>query len=288
MTEYLSESRKSALRRLLDDESSAVRKAVIAELSRFGGEGISFLRSLCDGENRLLAEHARELLEYLGKQDTLAGFSRFIQSFQYELETGCLLLDRTVDPELDVGKVCAFIDDVALRCRELMVAPSSPAERCRVLNRVIFHEYGFRGDAENFYDPANSYLSQVIERRRGIPISLSILYLLVAQRCNLNLEPVGVPGRFMVGCFEGMEPFYIDAYESGHMRTADDVERFVLRNFGSVEPGSLHPSSVGEVLCRCCRNLVNQYQAAKNQKMVRLYTQFVDEFESAYRRQKQH
>lgn len=283
----LSEERRSALLKLLDDDSTVVRQALLEELGRTGAEGVEFLRSLCDGGNRLLAGHAREFLELMGQHDTLAGFSRFIESFQYELETGCLLLDRTVDPDLDTGAVCSFIDAMAARCREIMVLPSTPLERCRVLNRVIFHEFGFRGDMESFYDPDNSFLSRVIARRKGIPLTLSILYLLVGQRCNLNLEPVGVPGRFMVGCFDGLEPFYVDAYEHGHFRTADDVERFVLRNFGSLERGSLHPSPVGEVLCRCCRNLVNQYRAQNNRKMAQLYARFVHEFESTYRKQKQ-
>lgn len=183
----LSEERRSALLKLLDDDSTVVRQALLEELGRTGAEGVEFLRSLCDGGNRLLAGHAREFLELMGQHDTLAGFSRFIESFQYELETGCLLLDRTVDPDLDTGAVCSFIDAMAARCREIMVLPSTPLERCRVLNRVIFHEFGFRGDMESFYDPDNSFLSRVIARRKGIPLTLSILYLLVGQRCNLNL-----------------------------------------------------------------------------------------------------
>jgi len=275
------------MKKLLDDDSSVVRKALMEELCRHGAEGVQFLRELSEGQNRILAVHARDLLEIMGKQDTLSSFSKFIQSFHYELETGCLLLDRTVYPDLDIGSVCFFIDKLATRCRELMVLPGTVLERCKVLNRVIFHEFGFRGDVENFYDPANSYLSQVIDRRKGIPITLSILYILVGQRCNLPLDPVSVPGRFMVGCFEEEEPFYIDAFERGIFRSADEVERMVGRHFGEKDYAYLNPCPVGEVLCRCCRNLVNQYSTCNNRKMARIYTSFVNEFEATYRKQAQ-
>jgi regulator of sirC expression with transglutaminase-like and TPR domain len=283
----LSEARKSSLTKLLDDDSEVVRKAVMEEICKYGPEGIDFLRKLTDTQNRVLAGHARDYLELLGKQDTLTTFSDFIRSFHYELETGCILLDRTLYPDLETSKVCLFIDKMAARCREIMVMPSSQVERCKVLNRVIFHEFGFRGDVENYYDPENSFLSRVIDRRRGIPITLSILYILVGQRCNLQLEPVGVPGRFMVGCFEGVEPFYIDAFERGHFRTTEDVERLVENHYGEKGSGFLSPTPVGEVLCRCCRNLVNQYSAHNDQKRARLYTSFVNEFEATYRKQAQ-
>lgn len=283
----LTEARKSSLAKLLDDDSEVVRRALQEEILKYGPDGIKFLRQLSEQENRMVSTHARDLLEILGKQDTLATFSNFIRSFQYELETGCIYLDRTRFPDVESSEVCLFLDKVAARCREIMILPGSPVERCKVLNRVIFHEFGFRGDVENFYDPENSFLCRVIDRRRGIPISLSILYILVGQRCNLQLDPVSVPGRFMVGCFEGEEPFYIDTFERGHFRTAEDVESLVEDQYGQQGSHFLNPAPVGEVLCRCCRNLVNQYSARNNPKMARLYSTFVHEFESTYRKQEQ-
>ena len=111
------------------------------------------------------------------------------------------MLARTVNPRLDAGRCCEQLDAIAARCRELIVEPSSAREKCRVLNRVLFHDYGFRGNIEHYTDPLNSYLDVVLERKKGIPVSLSIVYLLVAQRAGLELEPVGLPGHFMVGCF---------------------------------------------------------------------------------------
>ena len=73
----------------------------------------------------------------------------------YELETGALLLARTVTPRLDVGHCCTTLDAIADRCRELIVEPSSTREKCRILNRVLFHEWGFHGNVEHYTDPRN-------------------------------------------------------------------------------------------------------------------------------------
>ncbi len=280
----LTDRKKLALERLLDDESEVVQAAIAAELQRYGEDGSAFLKDLAEGGNRILASHAKSLLQRLGNEDTVGNFRDFIQSFRYELETGCLMLDRTVYPRMDPSEVCLFLDSLAARCREIMVLPGTVIERCKVINRVLFHEYGFRGDVEQFYNPENSFLSRVIKRRRGIPITLSIIYILVGQRCNIQLEPISVPGRFMVGCFEGEEPFYIDPFERGCFRSADDVRRFIEANYSGDPNPLMRPAPVGEVLCRCCRNLVNQYASANDERMVRVFSDFVNAFDSTYRR----
>ena len=75
-----------------------------------------------------------------------------------------------------------------------------------MINRVLFHEWGFRGNVEQFTDPMNSFIDKVLTRRKGIPISLSVLYLLVGERLGLPLEPVGLPGHFVVGCYADEAP----------------------------------------------------------------------------------
>ena len=90
-----------------------------------------------------------------------------------------------------------------------------PAELRRTLK-----ELGLRGNSDHYTDPANSLLDQVLSRRLGIPLSISVIYLLVAQRLGLELEPVGVPGHFLVGCYEPEGPFYLDAFNQGLLLTA--------------------------------------------------------------------
>ena len=133
-----------ALLRLLDDDSPVVRKAVLGELQLYPEQGETLLREAAAGMDEALAERAIILLEELGWSDGVEAFLEFIRSLKFELETGWLLLDRTVFPTCDVAACHLFMDEMAERCRELMTPPSSPREMCKVMNRVFFHEYGFR------------------------------------------------------------------------------------------------------------------------------------------------
>jgi regulator of sirC expression with transglutaminase-like and TPR domain len=278
---------REAVLALLDDPSPAVRKALLAHFAAQGEPARLFLENLAANGGRLLATHARGYLEELKFTDPVSEFRDFIRSLNYELETGALLLARTVFPDLDVGLSCERLDDLAARCRELIAEPLSVREKCRIMNRVLFHENGFRGNHEHYTDPLNSFLPIVLERRKGIPLSLSIVYLLVAQRLGIDLEPVGLPGHFMVGCYLEDAPLFIDPYEQGAFRTPEELFAYLKAGKHHPKVSDLAPTTVREVLCRSCRNLVNHYTATGDPDRATLFASFVEEFESTYERHAQ-
>ncbi len=280
-------AQRQALTELLDDPSAAVRSALLGEFVRHGHESVDLLHKLTRQPNRVLALHAAWFLRELNLSDPVGEFRGFIRSLNYELETGALLLSRTVNADLDVGACCTQLDALAVRCRELIAEPATAREKCRVLNRVLFHEYGLHGNADNYTDPLNSYLDQVLARRKGIPISLSIVYLLVAERVGLQLEAVALPGHFMVGCYEESVPFFIDPFNAGVFLSAGEVFMLLRQNSGQASLADLAPTPVREVLCRCCRNLANHYHAAHEPGHARLFAGFVAEFESTHERHAQ-
>ncbi|MBI2497110.1 MAG: hypothetical protein HYV75_04035 [Opitutae bacterium] len=280
-------ARRQALTGLLDDPSPAVRSALLGEFARHGRESVDLLRELTHQPNRILALHAARFLREMNLSDTVGEFRGFIRSLNYELETGALLLSRTVNPDLDVGACCTQLDALAARCRELIAEPAAAREKCRVLNRVLFHEFGLHGNADHYTDPLNSYLDQVLARRKGIPISLSIVYLLVAERVGLQLEAVALPGHFMVGCYEECVPFFVDPFNAGVFLTAGEVFMLLRQNSGQASVTDLAPTPVREVLCRCCRNLANHYNAAHEPARARLFAGFVAEFEATHERHAQ-
>jgi len=273
----LAATERAALIALLDDPSPAVRRALGARFSALGEPAGFLLREVAAGDDRQLARHALEYLEELGLCDPVAEFRAYIRGRRYELETGSLLLARIANPRLDEAACRSQLDAMAARCRELIAEPSSTREKCRALNRVLFHEWGFHGNTENYTDPRNSFLDQVLERRTGLPISLSVIYLLVAGRAGLELEPVGLPGHFLVGCFAD--------FEGGVFRGAADVLDALTQRPGGLRPSDLAPTSVAEVLCRNCRNLVRHYEASLEPERARVFTSLIGEFEAAHSRQ---
>ena len=262
-----------------------MRRALRARFTALGERAGLMLREVAAGGDRQLARHALEYLEELGLSDPAAEFRAYIRGRRYELEAGSLLLARIANPRLDEAACRSQLDAMAARCRELITEPSSTREKCRALNRVLFHECGFHGNTENYTDPRNSFLDQMLERRTGLPISLSIVYLLVAARAGLELEPVGLPGHFLVGCFSDGLPFFIDAFEGGVFRGSADVLDALAARPGGLRPSDLAPTSVAEVLCRSCRNLARHHEASLDPERARLFAGFVGEFEAAHSRQ---
>lgn len=283
-TDRLNSEMENALLSLLDDTQPAVRRALLGHFQKHGSAAANFLKEVVGGKNRVLAWHARWFLEELKFSDPSIEFKGFIRSLNYELETGALLLARTVTPDLNIGDCCTQLDEIADRCRELIVEPMSLREKCRVINRVLFHDYGFRGNHENYTDPLNSFLDQVIARKKGLPITLSMVYLLVAHRLGLSLEPVGLPGHFVIGCYVEDVPFFIDAFEQGAFRSAQDL--FMILRANNIEPKvtDLAPTPVREVLCRCCRNLIHHYRSAGDEEHAKQFSEFVDEFDATHER----
>ena len=282
--ESLEPTLQQAFLALLDDDSPAVRTALAGAFARRGRPAVEFLRTVAHGADPWRARHATWFLQQLKCGDPVAEFTAYIRALDYDLETGALLLSRTVSPALDAAACRARLDELAQRCRELVVEPATARDQCRIVSRVLFHEHGFRGNVECYTDPRNSLLDQVLARRQGVPLTLGLVYLLVAQRIGLTLEPVGLPGHFVVGCFLEDTPFFIDAFARGVFRTPGELFQLLRRHQVDPRVDDLAPTPVREVLCRCCRNLASHYAAGGDPERARLFAGFVGEFEATRRR----
>ena len=274
------ETQLATLERLLDDPSPVVRQAVLARLRSAGPEGIAWLEQMMSNEE--MGAHARSLLGDLRTPEAAAhSFLAYLRQDELDLEEACRLMERAADPSLTAPPYADELDRLALRTRELVAEPLDVRGKCRLLCRVLFGEEGYRGAQESFSTPGSSLLSQVIETRRGIPISLCLVFLLVARRLGLPVEPVGLPGRFMVGIFRGREPLYVDCYEGGAFRTRSEVQLLLLDNQLPADEAFLRPVSTRQTLARCCRNLVSQYESQGDDRTSRLFLGFVHALEKS-------
>ena len=272
-----------ALTTLIDDTSPVVRRSLLTHFEQLGEPARALLRQVARGANRVAATHAQWYLGELRWTDPTSEFTHFIRSLNYELESGAILIARVADPKTNAASVCATLDAIASRCRELMVEPLSPWQKCNVINRVLFHELGFRGNVGHYNDPLNSLIHRVLERRTGLPLTLSIVYLLVADRCGVTLEPVALPGHFVVGCFTEEDPVYIDPFRGGAVSSRDDLMAWLVGNDLPRDDASLAPTTIRETLARCCRNLAAHYVSAGDDDLARQFAAFDEEFESTYR-----
>jgi len=135
----------------------------------------------------------------------------------------------------------------------------NPTSKLQVLNDYLFDELGFHGAEEDYYDPVNSFLNVVIDKKTGIPITLSILYSEIAKRIGLDLRIVGFPGHVIVKYKKEM---FLDPFYRGRLLTIEDLEKILNRNFGEdVEfvPEYLNEATTEQLLTRLLRNLKNAY-----------------------------
>ena len=168
-------------------------------------------------------------------------------------------------PGLDVAAYLARIEEIAATLRVRLREDMPPAERILALNRYLFGELGFAGNAAEYYDPRNSYLNEVLDRRLGIPISLSVVYLEIGRRIGLPLQGVAFPGHFLVKCVVRDGAIVLDPYGKGASLSLDDLctRLRVLRN--GIEPDAgqvrmmLAVASNKEIIARMLRNLKGIY-----------------------------
>jgi regulator of sirC expression with transglutaminase-like and TPR domain len=190
-----------------------------------------------------------------------------------DLARCCLMIAQDAYPALDIERYIGDIERMALRLRA-RVAPSEPAEeRILALNELLFAELRYRGNVEDYYDPRNSYLNEVLERRIGIPITLSVLYMELGRRIGLPLEGVSFPGHFLVRVQLKAGTFVLDPFTGGTPQSEADLrerlQRVIPEGVAADVPVAelpldqfLEPASHRQILARVLRNLKAIHQRA--------------------------
>ena len=179
-----------------------------------------------------------------------------------ELATAALLIAREAYPALEPARYLQWLDAQGSRAAERLDPGSRPALIVSELNHLLFDELGFHPNVEEYYDPRNSYLNDVIERRTGIPITLSLVYMEVARRAGIGVEGVGLPGHFIVRVRGDGWQILVDPFHRGTELTNADCEQLLVQVYGRptpLLPEYLAPVSKRAFLTRLLTNLQMVY-----------------------------
>ncbi|HZO81526.1 MAG TPA: tetratricopeptide repeat protein [Candidatus Binataceae bacterium] len=185
-------------------------------------------------------------------------FVRLIEREPIPLARAALLIAKEEYPELDVER---YLDHLASLGRAAARAVSEGAdtvERVQLLSDFLFAQTGFAGNRENYGDPRNSFLNEVLERRLGIPITLSVVYLEVGRRAGLNLHGVSFPSHFLVKAVDRRGELIIDPFNGGAILGLDELRERLNRIYGrpvELHPAMLKAASARQILARMLRNL---------------------------------
>lgn len=176
---------------------------------------------------------------------------------EMDLAAGAFLIAADEYPDLDIRSYIRRLDMLASGVAERMPSGAPPLVQVGVINDYLFNQRRFRGNVENYYDPRNSYLNDVLDRRLGIPITLSVVYIEIASRLEIPIRGVGLPGHFVVKYDSPGCDLYVDPFNSGRILSTGDCTEFVLQAFGQLTCLSdyLKPISNRMILTRMLMNL---------------------------------
>ena len=181
---------------------------------------------------------------------------------ELELATGALLIAKSDYPELDVADYQQQLDAMADAIRQNLQGTALPEHHIAEMNRYLFEEQKFQGNNKDYYALSNNFLNVVLDRKMGLPITLSVLYIEVGKRAGLPLAGVNFPGHFLVKYKSEHLDVFIDAFDNGKFMSENALEAKLQETFGqpiNLQPSMLTEATHREILARILRNLMHAY-----------------------------
>lgn len=272
---------------LLDDPDPFVHSQVRNRLFELGEQAVPLLdqqksQTKDDSERELI----NEIIQYITygnlEEDFLDVLGEGIGDLE-QLEKAVFILSRFDNPTLREGEYRKKLDRFAGMVANRIQYEPDESRRMRMLMEFVFDELNFSGSTVDYYNPDNSYLNRVIDRRQGLPISLGMIVLFLARRLEMPFFGVNMPIHFMLRFKGEKEEALIDPFDRGKVVSYNQCYFFLKQN--GVEPKSKHFEAAGEteILARCIRNLVQSYAKLNADRKVDGLKKLLETVEMTYK-----
>jgi regulator of sirC expression with transglutaminase-like and TPR domain len=276
----MSNNEIAALVALLDDENPEVAGAARGRLVALGEGALAALESAVAADEPRLRHVARAARGAILRGRADRAFAALLREGPLDVETAAIELSRTERPELDPAAVRARLDALGERVRRAAAEASDPAGRAAALGRVLAEEEGFQGNPENYYHPHNSYLDWVLDLKKGIPLSLSLVYTFVGRRAGLDVFGVAFPRHFTAAYRESGYLVYVDAFHGGRLLDRRQAETLLLPQKVSVNEAWFAPAAPLDVVRRMLANLAYAYRDRNDQVRAERIGRFLQALEA--------
>lgn len=256
--------------KLLDDEDEGIYRNIKDRFLSYGNDSSKFLKKYLKDENILLKKRANEIISLLNFESIEKKFRKlFLKNEEMFLEDAIFLLASFGYPGVNMNDYKRELDKMSLDIESRIVgindSPANPGilEVLNTINNYLFFDKGFKGNADHYYEPDNSYINKVLDTKLGIPISLSIIYILISRRLNLPIFGISLPGHFILKYGEAGEEFFIDPFNRGVIVSVKEAEEFIKKigmskaEFDNIP--YLRSASDKEIVLRTMRNLMEIY-----------------------------
>jgi regulator of sirC expression with transglutaminase-like and TPR domain len=254
---------------LLDDPDQEIYEHIHDKLISYGGEVIGYLESAWERAfDPIQQERIANLVHEIQFMHVKEELKLWYQGGAFDLLQGVITINKYQYPDLDEQKLINQIEAIKRDIWLQMIYDASPSEHVKLINHVFYNIHGFSGNTSNHQDPQNSYLSQVLETKKGNQISLAIIYSIIAQKLDIPVYGVNLPQHFILAYvdetmeseFEGGILFYINAFNKGFIFGRRDVDMFLKQLNLKAEKQFYEPCSNTDIIRRVLRNLISAYE----------------------------
>ena len=264
---------------MIDDRDQFVRDRVRDQLIEVGEDAIPFLEIMAKTADPEKKAKALEIIQAIFPKQLQKQFSHLVQNSSpghWDLEAGVILLSKFGCPREDANSISLALDQLATEASNQVKNKRSPEEAVKALTHFIFVEKEFRGNSTNFFDPNNTYFSQMLKHKRGIPITLSALCVFVGQRLGLPIVGVGLPGHYIAKYDSLSQPIYFDPFEKGQILSQADCAKLVEKMGYHFEEHYLVTATNRETLTRMMNNLIVIYNKNSQLEKANHLTNFIE------------
>jgi regulator of sirC expression with transglutaminase-like and TPR domain len=256
----LEESELKALVSLLDDEDDQIVSHIEEKIRSLGKEIIPYLEQEWESTfNPAVQRRIEELIHVLQYHLVKDRLKEWYDGSDQDLLTGLWLICSYQYPDIELSKLKQDLEQIYYEAWLELRSDLVPFDQVKLINSVFFNKLKFGANTKNFHSPGNSMINIVLETRKGNPISLCIIYMLVAQKLKLPIYGVNLPNLFILTYKDDKVQFYINAFNKGLIFSKQDIENYIHELRLTPQESFFQPCTNLEIIRRTLRNLVMSF-----------------------------
>lgn len=264
----MTENELKAIIYLLDDPDAEIFQQIEHQLISYGPEAIPLLEKSWESTYDLMKQSRIEnIIQKIQFDQIKSELQIWLIQNSEDLLEGLLILNRYQYPNLEDTQVIYQLAELRRNAWFQLMYDMSPVEKVKLLNSIFFRDFGLSGNTLNYHDPDNSYISKVLETKKGNPISLSCIYSIVAQQLDIPIYGVNLPKHFIVAYMDGDNEkplFYINIFNRGQIMQEEDVHSFLKQLELPIIDDYTKPCNNLAIIKRVLRNLITAYESSGN------------------------
>lgn len=266
----MKDSELKALISLIDDPDKEIFKHIEEQLITSGPEVIPHLEAFWESSFDPLSQTRIEnIIHQIQFEEIQNDIQLWMLQNSEDLLEGLLIINRYQYPNLDEQKIHFQLAELRRNIWFQLIYEMNPIEKVKLLNNIIFREFGLSGNTTNYHDPQNSFISTVLETKKGNPISLACIYSIIAQKLDIPIFGINLPKHFIVAYKEETDPsplLYINVFNKGQIMKHDDIYSFLKQLNLPLNDEYILPCSNIDIIKRILRNLITAYDNVGNQQ----------------------